>query len=474
MEGCISMTKPSFSDLELLKNKFGHNEFRAHQFESISALKSGKNVFLRKPTGGGKSLIYQFLAFEAPVLVLSPLVALMDDQTKQARAVGLSAFCMHSQQGNEEREKSLKAWESGKAQILFVTPERFAKNNFKKVIQARLPKYLIIDEAHCASMWGHDFRPDYSKIDEFKELLKNPITLACTATATSKTQEDIIKQTKLGGDCEIFKDPILRDNLHLQVIEAFDFGEKVELFFKRLKEFKGPALIYFTLIKDLENLSLEIEKIGLEHVKYHSRLPSGLRRSNQKHFMAGTNDLMLATPAFGLGVNKPDIRNLLHFALPGSIEAYAQEFGRAGRDGKESLCELFYSQEDLQVQMDFIKWSHPEPDTIRWVYRQICNTKEVGYPENTLDEMKKKMNFYNSYDFRLESAVNILKRWDCVKSVKGVLFKSVEDIETVPDVTGDWHSELKKHQQMKLYDVIKLIKLESASERDQYLEEYFS
>lgn len=469
----ISSKPPTSEDLQILKERFGYNAFRPHQFETISALNSGKNIFLRKPTGGGKSLIYQYLGLKNSVLVLSPLIALMDDQVSQAKKFGIEAACMHSQQGYEERGRALELWENGECQLLFVTPERFGKEKFRRVVSERKPDFFVLDEAHCASQWGHDFRPDYSKVGEIRDFLGKPPTLACTATATQATEEDVVKVLKLEVDqTKRYYDSVIRENLSCHVEPCFDYEEKKKNTIELIKKENGPLLIYFSLIKNLEAFGEFLESIGLYYVKYHSKLSSHIRRKNQKKFIDGESSLMLATPAFGLGVDKSDIRSVVHFELPGSVEAYVQEFGRAGRDGQNSNCYLFYSQEDIQVQMDFIKWGHPDADTIRWVHRRISETKEVGYPTNTLDELKKKMNFYNSYDFRMESAVNILLRWDCLTLDKGILREGPAPVENVPDVAQNISGDLVKRQQMKLYELIQLIRLEGDEFKD-FLTHYF-
>lgn len=469
-----SFISPSQSDLDFLKKHFGFDTFRPHQFESIDALKNGKNVFLRKPTGGGKSLIYQYLALESSVLVLSPLIALMDDQVAQARKLGVKAFCMHSQQSPEERKQSLRSWEKGEAKLLLVTPERFGKEAFLNAVEVNKPDYFVVDEAHCASQWGHDFRPDYSKIGEIRSMLGGPPTLACTATATKQTESDIVDVLNFEKEnAAFFYDSVVRENINCHFEDCFDFKEKKDKVFDLILKRQGPMLIYFSLIKNLEAFSETLETSQLPHVKYHSKIPARYRRRNQKDFVSGEFNLMLATPAFGLGVDKPDIRTVVHFELPGSVESYVQEFGRAGRDSLNSDGFLFYSQEDIQVQMDFIKWGHPGEDTIRWVYKQIKNTKSVGYPVKDLQEMKKKMNFYNTYDFRLEAAVNILLRWDCLKEERGLLFVGEGDVEKVPDVLDKNSENLVKNQQMKLLDLLNLIKTEDRESFLGFLKVYF-
>lgn len=467
------MSMPTSRDKSLLKEQFGFPEFRAHQWEAILALRDGKDVFLRKPTGGGKSLIYQFLSLESRVLVLSPLVALMDDQVFQAKKMGLSAGCMHSQQSAGERKDALKAWLGGNITLLFVTPERFAKSDFRAALKEIGPEILVVDEAHCVSLWGHDFRPDYSKVGELRSFLGNPATLACTATATRQTEDDILKTIGIAQSAEVFREGILRENLNFSQEECLDFDEKLERTFETIQERseQDPVLIYFSLIGTLDKVGNFLSKKRVPFTTYHGRLNSKERRQNQKLFQEGASNLMLATPAFGLGVNKRDIRGLIHFELPGSIEAYAQECGRAGRDGENSRCVTLYSQEDIQVQMDFIKWAYPDPGIFRWAHRQVENTKSVGFPRNNLDEMKSKMNFYHKRDFRLESAINILLRWECLVDQNGLLTVGPGSLDDVPDLEEGWQEGLIKNQQMKLYELLKLMKSEDFnSDLDSYFE----
>ena len=457
-----------------LKEIFGYESFRPGQKASIEALKNNKNVFLVKPTGGGKSLIYQFLAAGGHrVIVLSPLIALMEDQVFQSKRYKIKSASLHSQMSSEKRKKIKDNWSEGALDLLFVTPERFFKTDFRKSVAKCKPDFFVIDEAHCASQWGHDFRPDYSKIGEIRELLDNPPTFCCTATATPHTREEVLRVTGLDSEeTEVLVNSVLRGNLEHAHRETLDFKDKLEEFMS-LDLNQGPAIIYFSLIKTLEQVAEHLDSLGLHYVKYHSKIPSKFRHKNQKMFIDGDVDLMLATPAFGLGVDKENIRLLVHFELPGSIEAYVQEFGRAGRDGKHASCILFYSQEDIAQQMDFIKWGYPSADVLGWVYRQIERTKNLGLPENQVYDLKKKLNFYNTYDFRLESSLNILMRWECIEKRGTKYFVGVEPLKSVPDVEMDLSEQLMKIQQKKLLDLLQLVRSESQESFNQCIQNYF-
>ena len=459
---------------ETLKEIFGYEAFRPGQKAAIEALKKNKNVFLIKPTGGGKSLIYQFLAAEGHrVIVLSPLIALMEDQVFQANRYKLRSACIHSQMSSKKRQKNQKKWSEGDLDLLFVTPERLFKTDFRQSVIGLKPDFFVVDEAHCASQWGHDFRPDYSKIGEIRGFLGNPPTFCCTATATPRTREEVLKVVGLESEeTELLVNSVLRGNLKHEHKETLDFKDKLEEFMS-LDLSQGPSIIYFSLIKTLEQMAEHFDSLGIHYVKYHSKIPAPFRHKNQQSFIDGEVDLILVTPAFGLGVDKENIRNIVHFELPGSIEAYVQEFGRAGRDGKPARCVLFYSQEDIALQMDFIKWGHPNADTLKWVHKQVAQTKELGFPENQIFELKKKLNFYNTYDFRLESSINILLRWGCLKKKGTKYFVAPESLESVPDIKTDLSEKLVQIQQKKLLDLLQLVRVKDQKTFDQTIQSYF-
>ena len=400
--------------LEILKEYFGYDAFRGKQEEIIRRIvEEKKHSLVLMPTGSGKSLCYQIpaLFFDNSTIVISPLIALMQDQVDVLRKKNIPAAFINSTLSKQEREKRLEQFVVGKIKLLYVTPERFRKKDFIEQIKKVKIDLLAVDEAHCISEWGHDFRPDYSRIDEFRELMGNPLTIALTATATHDVQEDIIKKLHINkDDIKLFHQGIERPNLRLEAVDVFDDNEKLREIISTLENYDGCGIIYFSLIKTLERFSEILGDKGFNHAVYHGKLEDRQRKSKQRDFLSGKQKLILATNAFGMGIDKSDIRFVIHAEVPSSIESYYQEIGRAGRDGNDSLCLLLYNQEDLYTQMEFIKWSNPDAN----FYSALCDIlkRETGLINSSgIDYIREQISYKNKNDFRVETALAMLDRY---------------------------------------------------------------
>ena len=338
---------------QLLKTYFGYDEFRPLQEEIINNVLNKKDTFVLMPTGGGKSLCYQLpaLKFEGLTLVISPLIALMKDQVDALKANGIAAEYINSSLLPDEIQQIQEKVIAGKVKILYVAPERLALQNFQNFLKTANIKLIAVDEAHCISEWGHDFRPDYRNLKLFKSQFPNVPIIALTATATSKVREDIIKQLSL-NNAKPFISSFDRENLTMIITRkkrAFD--KLLKLVQKHKNE---PVIIYCFSRKDTEQVALDLQVEGFNALPYHAGLNNETRKKNQELFIKDEISIIVATIAFGMGIDKPDIRLIVHYTFPKTIEGYYQEIGRAGRDGLPSECVLFYSYGDARKHEFFI------------------------------------------------------------------------------------------------------------------------
>lgn len=337
--------------LDLLKTHFGYDRFRPLQEEIIDAVLSKRDTLVLMPTGGGKSLCYQLpaLKFDGVTLVVSPLIALMKDQVDALKANGVSAEFINSTLTFSEIGKIQARARQGKIKIIYLAPERLVTSNFREFLSTLKVSLIAIDEAHCISEWGHDFRPDYRNLRALRYEFPNVPVIALTATATKKVQEDIVNQLGLRQG-QVFVSSFNRANLSYFVRPKREaFAGLVDL----IEKYKGqPTIVYCLSRKDTENLAADLRNEGFDAWPYHAGLDSVERRKTQEKFIRDKASIIVATIAFGMGIDKPDIRLVVHYSLPKTLEGYYQETGRAGRDGLPSECFLFYSYGD-KVKQDF-------------------------------------------------------------------------------------------------------------------------
>jgi ATP-dependent DNA helicase RecQ len=436
------------AELEKIAQDAGFPGLRPPQRKALELLSQGHPLLIVWPTGSGKSLCYQLPAMASGdlTLVVSPLIALMEDQTAKCRALGWPVTCVHSAVRGPEREARLKKVKGGGVKLLYVTPERFRSPEFLDVLKSRRVALLAVDEAHCISQWGHDFRPDYSRLGEIRKLLGNPQTIALTATATREVQADIVQQLGMGPQASVLWEGVERPNLHLSAVECDGEEEKMAALEDWLRSVSGPKIVYCTLISRLEKLSEWLQVRGFAHEVYHGERGDSERKRAGRAFLEGDAQLMLATPAFGLGVDKPDIRGVAHFEIPGSLESYFQEVGRAGRDGAKSWCRLFYHQEDLTTQMQFIETLTPDPDFVRATYKLLVSWKD-RLPVSRLDDLREQLSFKNKRDYRLETALSFLDRWEVIRFPH----RRLDKLEFLRDLEeGDLSAEMWKARKLSL------------------------
>ncbi|MCU1268145.1 MAG: recombinase RecQ [Acidobacteria bacterium] len=368
---------PTIADaLISLREHFGFEGFRAGQTEVISAILEGKDAVVVMPTGSGKSLCYQLPAMmlSGATLVVSPLIALMKDQVDALRARNLPATFINSSITPAEQHARIDALRRGELKLVYVAPERFRSGRFVEALQRAGISLFAVDEAHCISTWGHDFRPDYLKLKAAIKALGSVQTLALTATATPYVRSDIIQQLGLVAP-PTFVSGFDRPNLSIEVIHTERELEKIAHIKRLALTHKGSGIIYASTRKAVEQVATNLQWQGLSVAAYHAGMGDGVRIKAQEDFMSGRAQMIVATNAFGMGIDKPDIRFVAHYQMPGSIEAYYQEIGRAGRDDLPSDCVLLFNYADKNTHDFFIEGSYPDRQTIQSVYDSLISTR---------------------------------------------------------------------------------------------------
>ncbi|MES2521105.1 MAG: ATP-dependent DNA helicase RecQ [Gemmatimonadota bacterium] len=372
-----------------LRAHFGYPDFRPPQIRAIEAALSGRDALVVLPTGGGKSLCYQVPALMRPGLtvVVSPLISLMKDQVDALERRGLSAAFINSTLSSAEVADRMAQARDGSLKLLYLAPERIdAGRTLQRLVDIGIA-LLAVDEAHCISEWGHDFRPSYRRIGRIRERLGTPQTIALTATATPDVREDIVRQLEF-TDAEVVVAGFDRINLTYNVSATRTQQDKDAAAVRWLRDAGGPAIVYAPTRKAVERVTGVLVRGRIKAVAYHAGLDDGLRQRAQDAFMGERARVIVATSAFGMGIDKSDVRLVVHHAMPGSLESYYQEAGRAGRDGKDSTCVLLYSYPDRFTHEFFIGNAHPDRALVEGAWKTLRSSADregfVGLSEEEI------------------------------------------------------------------------------------------
>lgn len=436
---------------QILKEYWGFDDFREHQLEAIQSLCGGNNTVAILPTGGGKSLLYQLPALYkgGVTLVISPLIALMDDQVEQLRRRGITAYAWHSGKTVYEQRIILdNVARDRSAVLLYISPERLETEAFVAFSERINIQLLAIDEAHCVSQWGHDFRPAYRKISSFREIHPSVPVIALTATATPEVERDIIEQLGLLNPT-VFRQSIYKSNLALYVYEETD---KYKFITQHVSNLEGSGIIYIRHRKGTEEIARMLSSYGLNGMYYHAGISSQERQIIQEKWLNGQYRFVVATNAFGMGIDKPDVRWIIHMAPVSTVEEYYQETGRAGRDGNSAKVYLLWNQEDFDNMQSLLEVAYPTQEVIELVLRRFIQHFQIPKGTTYIEQrfnMRRLSEESEMSAFQIHSVFGLLHKMGILEYQEPVLQEGRVNILMKPDQLIDF-----REQHPQLYEVI--------------------
>ncbi len=401
---------------EILKRYWGYDSFRPKQEDIITSALDKKDTLAILPTGGGKSICFQVpsMATEGIALVVTPLISLMKDQVQNLKARGISALCINSSMTAREIDITLDNAIYGEYKFLYLSPERLRTRIFKTRVEKMNVNYIVVDEAHCISQWGYDFRPEYLQISKLREQLPDVPVIALTATATEKVSQDI--QEKLGfKESNKILSTFFRSNLVYIVRKIEDkYGRLIQI----CNSVPGSGIVYVRKRAKAEELVAFLASMGIEADFYHAGLSSNMRSDKQDRWKKGELRIMVATNAFGMGIDKPDVRFVCHFDMPESIEAYYQEAGRAGRDGNKSYAVLLWNDSDIKRLKQVHNVNFPEIDFIKDIYQKVFMYLSIAYEDGkgstykfSLEDFAKKYQLHTARAYYAIKYIEICNYW---------------------------------------------------------------
>ncbi len=463
--------------LEALKRHFGHSGFLDGQERVVSEIVSGRDGLVVMPTGGGKSLCYQLpaLCFEGVTLVVSPLIALMKDQVDALVAKGIAATLINSSVPWDEQRRRLDGMRGGEFKLVYIAPERFRAESFVRALDGVEVSLFAVDEAHCLSQWGHDFRPDYMRLGRALEKIGRPQCVALTATATPMVREDILKVLGLREPFEVVSG-FSRPNLSLTITAVDKKAQKLA----RLREVvtaNRTGIVYCATRKRVEEVGETLASWGVKTIAYHGGMSDSEREQAQEVFLKRQADVAVATNAFGMGIDRADVRFVIHYEVPGSIEAYYQEAGRAGRDGEAAVCELLFNYADTRTQEFFIEGANPGAQAIRDVYRYLLDEADGDHEvhrsiEDITDGAGLKNSMAVSSALATLARARYIERFDIPgKRMRGTRIKRPDVFPESLDLDEQALEEKERRDREKLKAMVEMCYARAC--RQQWILEYF-